>query len=234
MPLEITVFVSILLFLLSIPIGVITNGTSYFLLGWIQYYFIHLCIEENTAIGQLAEFTKKRYNYKKIFNEFGINNVDDFYQKSQIYETSMSVTYTDIFKLYSYIIGCSRLLRNFALIDIGVFGYLTIANGPKDFSLLVTLSFLISPLIIIYISKSADLKISVLMVVIICVLVSLCCNKLSLPFFQITIPLSLFIYYIISFFFFISISSLLEFYYYINILLVTSLLHDKEKCNNKQ
>ena len=131
-PLEIRVFVSFLLFLLSIPLGITINGTSYFLLGWIQIFLVQLIIEESRLIGPLAGSTKKKFNYCKISEDFGIQNSNNFYPISQYFETYMLFNCPDIIKCFSYMIGCSRLLRNFALIDICILGYYIVANALHE------------------------------------------------------------------------------------------------------
>lgn len=248
-PNEIWILISVLLFLLSFPLGVITNGASYFLLGWMQEFLVQLCIEERTlclVIGEFAGFTKRKFNSENIFNKFHINREENnFYQISQDYERLLSIKYPDVSKQFGYIIGCSRLSRNFALLDIGIFSYLIISNPPVSLSVFVSWFFLITPLIVIFFikilylhsglpstikfyqesKKNQSLK-RYIKILLILLLIGFCFYSIITHhqslFTEGTFLLSLFYCYLI-FAFFIGISSLLEFYYYINILHVSLL-----------
>lgn len=231
---------SILLLLLSIPLGVITNGASYFLLGWIQELLVQLCIDTSVlslVIMGSAGFTKRKFDYKMIVDKFGIKKeLNNFYQISQYFETLLSVKYPDVSRQFGYIIGCSRLSRNFALLDIGIFGYIIIASSPVGLPL-KSLIFLITPLITILVIKILYLNEKKLTKIQFSeenkkILALILLTALYLCFIMIysllltnegTFLLILFKCYLI-FAFFICISSLLEFYYYINILHATRVL----------
>lgn len=103
---------------------------------------VQRCIKENTLIGLLANNTKKKFNYIDLRDKFSILNSDDFYPISQYFETYILVSRPDIIDFFSYMIGCSRLLRNLAFIDIWILVYYIAVNISNESAFIILLTLL--------------------------------------------------------------------------------------------
>lgn len=227
---EIKVFALILLFLLSTPFGLIINATSWFLLGWLEMYIVELCVGENTVLKYLTECTKKVYNYEELSEYFGTLNKDNFYSVSHYFEALLYIYYPNYIKSIDYAIGCSRLLRNIALMDIVLFAIFILLHAPNEFTFYLSAIFFIFPLVVIVLIRRLDLKgknIKPLMGSFLLVVVL--CNIISIFFEKLTFLIKLFDLCYLIFFLLVIGNSLTAFYYYIKILNTTRLLCDKDK-----
>ncbi|AKB74482.1 hypothetical protein MSLAZ_1221 [Methanosarcina lacustris Z-7289] len=227
---DIKLFALFLLFLLSTPLGLIINATSWFLLGWLEIYIVELCVGENTVLKYLTGSTKKVYKYEELSEYFGTLNKDNFYSVSTYFEALMYIYYPNYIKSIDYAIGCSRLLRNIALIDIVLFAFFILIHAPNKFTFYLSAILFIFPLIVIVIIRRLDLKGKNTKPLIgFFLLVVVLCNIISIFFEKLTFPIRLFDLCYLIFFLFVIGNSLTAFYYYVKILNTTRLLCDKDK-----
>lgn len=124
---EMKIFIFLLLFLLSTPMGLIINATSWLLLGSLQIFIISFCVDEKYFTKSIKKVHKfyccginNTSKYCRITNmsEFFSITKENFYCISSYFEHFLEIYYPNIINPIAYVKGLCRLLRNMAFLSI--------------------------------------------------------------------------------------------------------------------
>lgn len=110
---EIAVFILLLFFFLSTPLGLIMNALSWFLLGWLQAWGHACMVKWNIFIKQ----TKESHLFDNWKDAFGMDKAH-WYGNSELMLETLYVYYPHIIERYNHIEGMKIFSRNITLLSL--------------------------------------------------------------------------------------------------------------------
>ena len=120
---DVKLFILVLLFFLSTPLGLMLNGISWFFLGCLTIKLESCFSDKNCFYCFFLKSTRIASLIDNWKNEFGVNS-KNWYSYSATIETLLIQFHPDIVSRYDHVEGVKILSRNLALISL-----LSVVNG---------------------------------------------------------------------------------------------------------
>lgn len=133
-PSEVRVFILVLLFLLSTPIGVMINVIS-----WMIFETPQKAIEKFFLNRGFREF-KKEYMFSESMNNLGITK-DNWFEKIRVTEAKLANKHSIFIDKIESLRGIAILVRNLSLIGTATATYMIVANYQLE---IILFSFALS------------------------------------------------------------------------------------------
>jgi hypothetical protein len=135
---EIKIFILFLLLLLTYPIGVLINGISWFLLGWMEKWFETFWFKNKCF---LTLGTRNYLCFEKLKVHYKLTK-DNFYETCRLTEAHLLANHEKLLSLYDESLGKSILFRNLTFCTLVIAPYFLIQLDLWIFSILVLITLI--------------------------------------------------------------------------------------------
>ena len=127
------IFYYILLFIITTPLGLLINISSWITLGFFQYYlsrYFFLKVDEKSILRFFLYATFKVFNIVELKKIFKLNK-DNYFLVITTIERYLKIYYPEKISYYEDLIGMRIFYRNVALVGLIYFFYYSINYGFK-------------------------------------------------------------------------------------------------------